>query len=81
MKDKLKVGMVGISPEALNLKALMTEGEAIGTYKLAGEQAPGTFYCPPHFSNTDIEPQPVPHGWYPLDRKKSESAKEEEKHR
>uniref|UniRef100_A0A915HHK6 Uncharacterized protein n=1 Tax=Romanomermis culicivorax TaxID=13658 RepID=A0A915HHK6_ROMCU len=27
--------------------------------------APGTFCCPPHFSNSNIELQPVPPGWYP----------------
>uniref|UniRef100_A0A915KXN0 Uncharacterized protein n=1 Tax=Romanomermis culicivorax TaxID=13658 RepID=A0A915KXN0_ROMCU len=50
-----------------NIKALyfMMCGEAIATYKLSEKQAPGTFYCPPHFSNSDIEPQPVPRGWYP----------------
>uniref|UniRef100_A0A915I2C8 Uncharacterized protein n=1 Tax=Romanomermis culicivorax TaxID=13658 RepID=A0A915I2C8_ROMCU len=49
-----------------NNKALyfMMHGEAIATYKLSEEQAPGTFYGPPHFSNSDIEPQPVPCGWY-----------------
>uniref|UniRef100_A0A915IR15 Uncharacterized protein n=1 Tax=Romanomermis culicivorax TaxID=13658 RepID=A0A915IR15_ROMCU len=43
-----------------NINALyfMMRGEAIATYKLLEEQAPGTFYCPPHFSNSDIEPQP-----------------------
>uniref|UniRef100_A0A915K6L1 Uncharacterized protein n=1 Tax=Romanomermis culicivorax TaxID=13658 RepID=A0A915K6L1_ROMCU len=42
----------------------MMRGEAIATYKLSEEQAPGTFYCPPHFWNSDIEPQPVPRSWY-----------------
>uniref|UniRef100_A0A915L3I0 Uncharacterized protein n=1 Tax=Romanomermis culicivorax TaxID=13658 RepID=A0A915L3I0_ROMCU len=101
MKDKPRAGIVGISPEALSLEALMIElyahdtmepelvadlarrfretfedkytdqqgkgayeVEAIVTYKLAEEQAPGTFYCPPHFSKTDIEPQLVPCSWY-----------------
>uniref|UniRef100_A0A915JRP0 Uncharacterized protein n=1 Tax=Romanomermis culicivorax TaxID=13658 RepID=A0A915JRP0_ROMCU len=45
-----------------NINALycMMRGEAIATYKLLEEMAPGTFYCPPHFSNSDIKPQPVP---------------------
>uniref|UniRef100_A0A915KN70 Uncharacterized protein n=1 Tax=Romanomermis culicivorax TaxID=13658 RepID=A0A915KN70_ROMCU len=48
-----------------NALYFMMPGEAITTYKLSEEQAPGTFYCPAHFSNSDIEPQPVLRGWYP----------------
>uniref|UniRef100_A0A915KS69 Uncharacterized protein n=1 Tax=Romanomermis culicivorax TaxID=13658 RepID=A0A915KS69_ROMCU len=50
-------------------------GEAIRTYKLAEEQDPGTFYCLPHFSNTNIQPQPVPHGWYPWIERKVKAQK------
>uniref|UniRef100_A0A915L289 Uncharacterized protein n=1 Tax=Romanomermis culicivorax TaxID=13658 RepID=A0A915L289_ROMCU len=47
----------------------MMRGEAIATYKLSEEMATGTFHCPPHFSNSDIEPQPVPNGWPWIERK------------
>uniref|UniRef100_A0A915JS49 Uncharacterized protein n=1 Tax=Romanomermis culicivorax TaxID=13658 RepID=A0A915JS49_ROMCU len=58
----------------MNALYIMMRVEAIGTYKLAEEQAPGTFYCPPHFSNMDIEPQPVPGGWYSwIERKVKQS--------
>uniref|UniRef100_A0A915JXZ0 Uncharacterized protein n=1 Tax=Romanomermis culicivorax TaxID=13658 RepID=A0A915JXZ0_ROMCU len=46
----------------INTLYIMMRGEAIATYKLAEKQAAETFYCPPHFSNTIIEPQPVPCG-------------------
>uniref|UniRef100_A0A915L8K3 Uncharacterized protein n=1 Tax=Romanomermis culicivorax TaxID=13658 RepID=A0A915L8K3_ROMCU len=45
----------------INPLYFMMHGEAIATYKLH----PGHFIVPPHFSNSDIEPQPVPCGWYP----------------
>uniref|UniRef100_A0A915KWA3 Uncharacterized protein n=1 Tax=Romanomermis culicivorax TaxID=13658 RepID=A0A915KWA3_ROMCU len=59
----------------VNALYLMMRGEAIATYKLAEELAPGTFYCPPHFSNTDIEPQAVPRGWYPWIERKVKAQK------
>uniref|UniRef100_A0A915HHH3 Uncharacterized protein n=1 Tax=Romanomermis culicivorax TaxID=13658 RepID=A0A915HHH3_ROMCU len=48
----------------------MMQREVIATFKLVEEQAPGNSYCPPHFSNSDIEPEPVPRSWYPgIERK------------
>uniref|UniRef100_A0A915HUN2 Uncharacterized protein n=1 Tax=Romanomermis culicivorax TaxID=13658 RepID=A0A915HUN2_ROMCU len=60
-----------------NINALyfMMRGEVIATYKLSEEQAPETFYCPPHFSNIDIEPQPVPRRWYPWIERKVKAQK------
>uniref|UniRef100_A0A915JB57 Uncharacterized protein n=1 Tax=Romanomermis culicivorax TaxID=13658 RepID=A0A915JB57_ROMCU len=56
--------------ENINALYFMMWREAIATFKLAEKQAPGNFYCPPHFSNSDIESQTVPPGWYPwIERK------------
>uniref|UniRef100_A0A915L6K2 Uncharacterized protein n=1 Tax=Romanomermis culicivorax TaxID=13658 RepID=A0A915L6K2_ROMCU len=65
--DQQWKGAYDVEEMTNNIKALyfMMRGETIATYKLSEEQAPRTFYCPPHFSNSDIEPQPVPSGWYP----------------
>uniref|UniRef100_A0A915J8J7 Uncharacterized protein n=1 Tax=Romanomermis culicivorax TaxID=13658 RepID=A0A915J8J7_ROMCU len=60
-------GAYGVEEMMSNTNTLyfMMRGEAITTYKLSEEMMPGTFHCPPHFSNSDIEPQPVPNGWFP----------------
>uniref|UniRef100_A0A915HZF9 Uncharacterized protein n=1 Tax=Romanomermis culicivorax TaxID=13658 RepID=A0A915HZF9_ROMCU len=60
-----------------NINALyfMMWGETIVTFKLAEKQARVNFICLLHFSNSDIEPQPVPHSWYPSTERKSENAK------
>uniref|UniRef100_A0A915IXU2 Uncharacterized protein n=1 Tax=Romanomermis culicivorax TaxID=13658 RepID=A0A915IXU2_ROMCU len=66
-KDQQWKGAYDMEEMMGNTNALyfMMRGEAIATYNLLEEQAPVTFYCPPHFSNSHIEPQPVPRGWYP----------------
>uniref|UniRef100_A0A915L6T1 Uncharacterized protein n=1 Tax=Romanomermis culicivorax TaxID=13658 RepID=A0A915L6T1_ROMCU len=53
----------------------MMRGEAVATFKLAEEQAPHNFHCPPHFSNSYIEFEPVPQGWYPWIERKVKTPK------
>uniref|UniRef100_A0A915KWM5 Uncharacterized protein n=1 Tax=Romanomermis culicivorax TaxID=13658 RepID=A0A915KWM5_ROMCU len=91
MRDKAKTRLAGMdlrliskigsnfSPMTQNRMeiggGLGPKGEAIATFKLAEEQAPGNFYCLPNFSNSNIEPQPVPCGWYPWIERKVKTLK------
>uniref|UniRef100_A0A915KZB5 Uncharacterized protein n=1 Tax=Romanomermis culicivorax TaxID=13658 RepID=A0A915KZB5_ROMCU len=54
---------------------LMMRGEAVATFKLAEEQAPRNFHCLPLLSNSDIEPEPMPRGWYPWIERKVKTPK------